>query len=141
SADREQDLGGRGEQRDDPHGRNPRSLGSVRMNDHAPATGWDETARPTLAEPADAPYPPQRLAVAEHLVEVHDMLRGELGQLREMLDQVRRGLLSAGVARSGLHAMTIRQNNWTLGAYCASYCRIVNGHHALEDSGVFPHLT
>jgi hemerythrin-like domain-containing protein len=36
--------------------------------------------------------------------------------------------------------MTLRQNNWALGAYCASYCRVVNGHHSLEDSGIFPHL-
>jgi hemerythrin-like domain-containing protein len=36
--------------------------------------------------------------------------------------------------------MTIRQNNWTLGAYCQSYCGFVNGHHSLEDASVFPHL-
>ena len=36
--------------------------------------------------------------------------------------------------------MTMRQNNWTLGAYCESYCRIVTGHHTLEDHSVFPHL-
>ena len=36
--------------------------------------------------------------------------------------------------------MTLRQNNWTLGAFCQSYCRIVNGHHTLEDQGIFPHL-
>jgi hemerythrin-like domain-containing protein len=36
--------------------------------------------------------------------------------------------------------MTIRQNNWTLGAFCESYCRAVTGHHTLEDESVFPHL-
>ena len=36
--------------------------------------------------------------------------------------------------------MTMRQNNWTLGAYCESYCRIVTGHHTLEDRSVFTHL-
>ena len=36
--------------------------------------------------------------------------------------------------------MTIRQNQWTLGVYCLSYCRIVAGHHTLEDRSVFPHL-
>jgi hemerythrin-like domain-containing protein len=110
------------------------------MSDHAPASGWDDSTRPTLAEPVDTAYAPEGLAVSEHLVQVHDMLRGELTQLQDMLEQVRRGLLSAGDARSGLHTMTLRQNNWALGAYCASYCRIVNGHHGLEDSGIFPHL-
>jgi hemerythrin-like domain-containing protein len=36
--------------------------------------------------------------------------------------------------------MSLRQNNWTLGAYCQSYCGFVNGHHSLEDASVFPHL-
>jgi Hemerythrin HHE cation binding domain len=110
------------------------------MSDHAPASGWDDSTRPTLAEPADTVYPPEQVALWEHLVDVHDMLRAELAQLQEMLEQVRRGLLSVGDARTQLHTMTMRQNNWTLGAYCASYCRIVNGHHGLEDTGIFPHL-
>ena len=36
--------------------------------------------------------------------------------------------------------MTMRQNNWTLGAYCESYCRIVTGHHTLEDRSMFSFL-
>ena len=36
--------------------------------------------------------------------------------------------------------MTLRQNNWTLGAYCESYCRLVTTHHTLEDISLFPQL-
>jgi hypothetical protein len=108
------------------------------MSDHAADLDWDEATRPTLAEPAGAAYPPG--SAADHLVDVHDMLRSELAQLRDLVDQVRRGQLPADDARSGIHTMTLRHNNWTLGAYCASYCRIVNGHHSLEDRGIFPHL-
>ena len=36
--------------------------------------------------------------------------------------------------------MTMRQNNWTLGAYCAAYCTLFTQHHGLEDRAVFPHL-
>ena len=36
--------------------------------------------------------------------------------------------------------MTIRQNNWTLGTFCETYCRVVTHHHTLEDRSVFPHL-
>ena len=36
--------------------------------------------------------------------------------------------------------MTIRQNNWTLGTFCETYCRVVTQHHTLEDRSVFPHL-
>ena len=103
-------------------------------------TLWDETTRPTLAEPGDAPYSATQLATADHLVQVHDHLRGELERLQGLVEEVRRGLLSAGDARAGVQAMTIRQNNWTLGAYCQSYCGFVNGHHSLEDASVFPHL-
>jgi hemerythrin-like domain-containing protein len=34
----------------------------------------------------------------------------------------------------------MRQNNWTLGAYCASYCTMVTQHHGIEDQSIFPHL-
>lgn len=48
--------------------------------------------------------------------------------------------MAAGQARELVSEMTMRQNNWTLGAYCASYCTIVTGHHGLEDRAIFPHL-
>jgi len=101
---------------------------------------WDESDRPTRDEPADATYDPGSQAAAQHLVDIHDGLRAELTQLRDVLDQVRRGHVSIGAARSVINTMTMRQNNWTLGAYCESYCRIVTGHHTLEDRSVFPHL-
>jgi hypothetical protein len=103
-------------------------------------TTWDESTRPTLAESADATYSPGQLTTVEHLVAIHDHLRQELDRVRDLIGQVRRGLLSVGDARAGVNAMTIRQNNWTLGAYCQSYCGFVNGHHSLEDASVFPHL-
>lgn len=82
----------------------------------------------------------QQLAAPRHLVEVHDHLRAELAQLRQVVEQVREGHLSVGQARSVINTMSMRQNNWTLGAFCESYCRIVTGHHTLEDRSVFPHL-
>jgi hypothetical protein len=101
---------------------------------------WDESTRPTLAEPADATYPPGQEVFSQHLVEIHDHLRGELERLHGLVEEVRRGVLTAGDARSAVHDMSLRQNNWTLGAYCQSYCGFVNGHHSLEDASVFPHL-
>ena len=105
---------------------------------------WDEASRPTYPrrpDPAEqAAYGPAQLAVPQHLVDVHDHLRAELTQVRDVVDQVVRGHLQVGAARSAVNAMTMRQNNWTLGAYCESYCRVVTGHHSLEDSGIFPHL-
>jgi hemerythrin-like domain-containing protein len=57
-----------------------------------------------------------------------------------MVEQVAAGHRSPAAVRSFINRMTIRQNGWTLGAFCASYCRIVAGHHTLEDRSVFPHL-
>ena len=76
----------------------------------------------------------------QHLVDVHDGLRQELDQLRGMVAQVIDGSTTPGAARSAINAMTMRQNNWTLGAYCQSYCRVVTLHHSLEDRALFPRL-
>jgi hemerythrin-like domain-containing protein len=74
------------------------------------------------------------------LIDVHDMLRTELRELREVLARVREGAISAADARSALHEMALRQNDWTLGAFCARYCAVVAQHHGLEDDAIFPHL-
>jgi hypothetical protein len=101
---------------------------------------WDETTRPRYPTPADAAYTESQQAYPQHLIDIHDALRAELAQLRDVVDQVRRGLLQVGQARSVINTMTMRQNNWTLGAYCESYCRIVTGHHTLEDRSMFAFL-
>ena len=53
---------------------------------------------------------------------------------------MRDGQIAAGDARSALNQMAMRQNDWTLGAFCTRYCRVVAQHHSLEDVSVFPHL-
>jgi hemerythrin superfamily protein len=104
-------------------------------------TAWDEAARPRgpVADPSRT-YTLTQQATGKHLIDVHDALRAELEQLRELIAQLSGGNLDPQSVRSYMNRMTIRQNNWTLGVYCASYCRIVAGHHSLEDTSVFPHL-
>jgi len=105
------------------------------------ASLWDESTRP-VAPPAPAGhvYTEQAQLVGHHLVDVHDALRQELTQLRDVITQVLDGSVAAGAARSSINEMTMRQNDWTLGAYCASYCRTVTQHHGLEDAQIFPYL-
>jgi hypothetical protein len=74
------------------------------------------------------------------LLAIHNHLRQELARLRDVIDQVAGGLTSPAEARSYLARMTIRQNAWTLGAFCAAYCRVVSVHHAIEDEQLFPDL-
>jgi hypothetical protein len=110
----------------------------TRLTDHRL---WDETARPHApAAPAGSTYTARAKAVGQHLVDVHDHLRQELSQVRDVLRQVEQGTMSAGRARGALHELTLRQNSWTLGAFCASYCTMLTQHHSIEDDGIFPHL-
>jgi hemerythrin-like domain-containing protein len=102
---------------------------------------WDETTRPTGPAPdPDRAYTAHERAAGRHLVDVHDGLRDELERMRDLIDQVTTGRIDPGAARDHISQMTIRQNNWTVGAYCESYCRIVTTHHTIEDRSVFPHL-
>ena len=102
---------------------------------------WDESLRPHGPKPsAGAEYSAAGRAVAQELVAVHDHLRGELSQLREMISQVAAGSLDPGTARSEIAKLTMRQNQWTVGAYCESYCRLVGTHHTIEDQALFPGL-
>jgi hemerythrin-like domain-containing protein len=108
---------------------------------HSSEQAWDEDSRPNgpAADPART-YTPEQQATGKHLIDVHDALRSELDQLRNLIDQIGSGNVDPTEVRSFMNRMTIRQNNWTLGVYCASYCRVVTGHHTLEDRSVFPHL-
>lgn len=102
---------------------------------------WDESARPRRAEsPPDVTYTRLGRAVGSHLIAVHDHLRQELEQIRRLIESVEHGAVSPVEAIDSLEAFTISQNNWTIGAYCAAYYRLVALHHGLEDSYVFPHL-
>jgi alkanesulfonate monooxygenase SsuD/methylene tetrahydromethanopterin reductase-like flavin-dependent oxidoreductase (luciferase family) len=102
---------------------------------------WDESGRPSGpgAEPGRA-YTADQRATGRHLIDVHDMLRAELARLRDLIEQVDQGSTNAGAVRSFLNRMAIRQNNWTLGTFCETYCGNVTRHHTLEDRSVFPHL-
>ena len=102
---------------------------------------WDEASRPAGPAPdRERRYTPDQQAAGRHLIDVHDALRAELVQLRDIVEQVARGSADAAAARSYIARMTIRQNNWTLGTFCETYCRVVTQHHTLEDRSVFPHI-
>ncbi|MBC7644141.1 MAG: hemerythrin domain-containing protein [Thermoleophilia bacterium] len=102
---------------------------------------WVEADRPTATPaPPDSTYDLQALAIAGHLVDVHDHLRGNLQQIQSLIAQVLQGTMTPGEARSGIYETTLARHSWNLGAYCAQYCSMVTGHHGLEDAVLFPHL-
>ncbi|GAA4707451.1 LLM class flavin-dependent oxidoreductase [Phytohabitans rumicis] len=102
---------------------------------------WDEAARPSGPAPdPDVRYSAAGRANGQHLIEVHDHLRQELAQLHDLVRQVAAGAVDAGRVRSMINTMALRQNNWTLGTFCETYCRLVTTHHTLEDRSMFPQL-
>jgi hemerythrin-like domain-containing protein len=100
----------------------------------------DEAARPRLPRNPSAVVTPNGRRSQETLLGVHEHLRQELAQIREAAAQVASGRLDPAAARSLMNKLTIRQNYWTLGAFCAQYCRVVTVHHTIEDQHMFPGL-
>ncbi|MER5431335.1 LLM class flavin-dependent oxidoreductase [Streptomyces sp. NPDC002588] len=102
---------------------------------------WDESTRP-VGPPADPErrYPRREQEPARNLVAAHDQLRADLDRLGEVVREVLADTLAPVDARSEIQRLSLRQNAWTLGAYCASYCRITTLHHTREDEDLFPYL-
>jgi iron-sulfur cluster repair protein YtfE (RIC family) len=71
---------------------------------------------------------------------VHNHLRDELTQLLDVVAQVMAGAEDPVAARGVINRLTLRANYWTLGSFCAAYCRIVAMHHTIEDEAMFPGL-
>jgi len=99
----------------------------------------DESTRPHLGQRDPGAQGPGAQA-ANFLVQVHDHLRSELEQLRGVVAEVAAGQTSPALARSLINRMSMRQNYWSLGAFCAAYCRVLTIHHAIEDSRMFADL-
>src|ERR1035438_6326922 len=138
SAPTEAEEAAPGETEDEPLGVRPTPDEAIRLSDRAP---WDDSTRPRRDRSGpEGIYTDRGRRVAKQLIAVHDLLRGELSDLRHILRQVRDEAIQAGEARAALHEMVLRQNDWTLGTVCARYCSVVAQHHRAEDAAVFPHL-
>lgn len=100
---------------------------------------FDPTSRPRLAagtpDEVDAATRSQ-----SQLVRIHNQLRAELQQMQEAVEAVCGGVGDAAIARDLINRMTMRQNYWSVGAFCAAYCRILTVHHTIEDRSLFTAL-
>lgn len=102
---------------------------------------WDERTRPRA--PAADPhrhYAPQDLLAGRRLIEVHNYLRAEVAELRELMADLIAGSAEHESARARLHTMVLRPGNRSLHGYCEAFCRLVVMHHMREDIDVFPRL-
>jgi len=106
--------------------------------DHEPVL--DEATRPRAPRHDGAIGTLSGRASAQMLVGVHAHLRSELDQIRDVVAEVTVGRSSAALARSLINELSMRQNYWSLGAFCATYCRVLTIHHAIEDASLFVDL-
>jgi hemerythrin-like domain-containing protein len=98
----------------------------------------NEEKRPHVEQPPDEQVSAAGRQSQQTLLQVHEHLRTELAALQEAAAQVVEGAMDPAAARSLLNRMAMRQNYWTLGAFCAQYCRVVSVHHTIEDYQLFP---
>ncbi|NUT07023.1 MAG: hemerythrin domain-containing protein, partial [Hamadaea sp.] len=75
---------------------------------------------------------PEQLRLGRRLVDVHDGYRQQLRQVRDAVEQVASDTAGGRLA--------VRQNNWTLGAFCATFRRLLTVHHEVEHEVTFPAL-
>lgn len=100
----------------------------------------NEADRPRAVRHPAAEIGPQGRAQQRMLVQIHNHLRHELEQIRDAVAAVVDGRQDAATARSMINTLTVRQNYWSLGAFCAAYCRILTLHHTIEDEHMFASL-
>jgi hemerythrin-like domain-containing protein len=114
-----------------------------------PAPAERTAAHQPVLDEATRPHAPVNLTdsptaageeSAQLLIDVHAHLRSELEQIRGVVAEVASGHSSAALARSLINRMSMRQNYWSLGAFCATYCRVLTIHHAIEDANLFVDL-
>ncbi|MFC0530144.1 LLM class flavin-dependent oxidoreductase [Phytohabitans kaempferiae] len=121
----------------DPPGDPPGGAGSEPARERISVI--DDASRPRLPKRPGGASASGR-GHGQDLVRVHEHLRQELAGLRDAIAQVAAGELDPGVARSVLNRLTMRQNYLSIGAFCASYCRVVTMHHSIEDQVLFTSL-
>ncbi len=79
-------------------------------------------------------------AGGEHLKAVHDHLRDNMKTIRTLIDRAADGLASESEIASETASLTMVANLRRFGNLCGQHCQIVNAHHSIEDSHLFPVL-
>lgn len=74
------------------------------------------------------------------LVLIHNHLREQLVQLRELVTELSDGRSDAAAVRGRINDLSMQQNYRRLGSFCGSYCRVLHVHHTIEDQAMFPEL-
>ena len=96
----------------------------------------DDATRPTVPR-LEGVTAAQR-AAGDHLKEVHDHLRSNMGSIRALIQRAADGLATPAEVAAETGSMTMVANFRRFGNLCGQYCQVVNTHHSIEDYHLFP---
>ena len=82
---------------------------------------------------------PRGEAMVAELKWVHDMIRHDLGVIRQMAADAEAGQL-AGAIRGAIQSLASGSAVWQLKVGCLQHCRFVHSHHTHESMLLFPAL-
>jgi uncharacterized membrane protein YccC len=82
---------------------------------------------------------PRGEAMAAELKWVHDMIRHDLGVIRQMAADAEAGQ-PAGAIRGAIQSLASGSVVWQLKVSCLQHCRFVHSHHTHESMLLFPAL-
>lgn len=83
----------------------------------------------------------EQKAAGRHLRMIHNHLRQNMQALRQMVDEVASGEMSAEELKAETDSMLMLQNYRKFGNLCGQHCQIVHTHHSIEDAHLFPALS
>ncbi|MGA7731398.1 MAG: hemerythrin domain-containing protein [Chloroflexia bacterium] len=82
---------------------------------------------------------PRGEALVQELLWIHGIIRDNLNTISKIVGEINDGA-PAGQIRSQIDDLTANSAVWRLRVNCLHYCRLVHGHHHLEDMALFPGL-
>lgn len=76
----------------------------------------------------------------EHLRQVHDHLRDNMGTLGKLIERANAGTVTPAQVAAETGDLAMVANYRRFGNLCGQYCNVVNTHHSIEDYHLFPRL-
>jgi predicted glycoside hydrolase/deacetylase ChbG (UPF0249 family) len=96
----------------------------------------DDATRPAV--PTLPPLDDHQRAAGNHLREIHDHLRANMGTLGGLIERAGKGDVSADEVKVETADLVMVSNFRRFGNLCGQYCQFVNSHHFIEDRALFP---
>jgi hemerythrin-like domain-containing protein len=98
----------------------------------------DDATRPTV--PKLEGVSARQKEAGEHLRQIHDHLRDNMRTIRILMERAAEGRASPAEIAEETDNLAMIANYRRFGNLCGQHCQIVNAHHSIEDSHVFPAL-